>query len=92
MIRAPCSSAAAARLSGSSMYERYALPDQNAVEREFMPTQVWWKFARRFNVAAEQYVPAMRLHAGQTEAAMMRWGLIPSWAEGKPPEQPALVH
>lgn len=72
------------------MSERYALPDQSAAEREFMPAQVWWKFSRRFNVAPEQYVPAMRLHAGQTEAVMMRWGLIPSWAEGKAPEQPAL--
>jgi putative SOS response-associated peptidase YedK len=66
------------------MCERYALPDQLAAEREFMPAQAWWKFAARFNVAAAQQVPAIRLHDGQSEAVMMRWGLIPSWAEGKP--------
>jgi len=66
------------------MCERYALPDQLAAEREFVPEQTWWKFAARFNVAAHQHVPAIRLHEGQSEAVMMRWGLIPSWAEGKP--------
>ena len=65
------------------MCERYALPEQVAAEREFVPSQAWWKFATRFNVAPHQYVPAIRLHGEQSEAVMMRWGLIPSWAEGK---------
>jgi putative SOS response-associated peptidase YedK len=65
------------------MCERYALPDQLVAEREFVPAQAWWKFAARFNVAAHQHIPAIRLHQGQSEAVMMRWGLIPSWAEGK---------
>ena len=26
--------------------------------------------------------PAVRLHGGHSEAVMMRWGLIPSWAKG----------
>ena len=65
------------------MCERYALPEQVAAEREFTPEQVWWKFATRFNVAAHQYAPAIRMHQGQSEAVMMRWGLIPCWAEGK---------
>jgi putative SOS response-associated peptidase YedK len=65
------------------MCERYALPEQLAAEREFVPTQAWWKFTRRLNVAAPQYVPAIRVHDGQSEGVMMRWGLIPSWAEGK---------
>jgi putative SOS response-associated peptidase YedK len=66
------------------MCERYALPDQLAAEREFVPAQAWWKFAARFNVAGQQYVPAIRLHDRQSEAVMMRWGMIPAWAEGKP--------
>jgi putative SOS response-associated peptidase YedK len=66
------------------MCDRYVLPDQMAVEREFMPAQAWWKFTARFNVAAQQYVPSVRIHDGRTEGMMMRWGLIPSWAEGKP--------
>jgi putative SOS response-associated peptidase YedK len=65
------------------MCERYALPAQVAAEREFTPDQAWWKFAARFNVAVHQYAPAIRLHQGQSEAVMMRWGLIPGWAEGK---------
>jgi putative SOS response-associated peptidase YedK len=66
------------------MCQRYALPDQRVVEREFLPAKGWWKFAARFNVGAQAYVPAIRLHEGQSEGVMMRWGLIPSWAEGKP--------
>lgn len=66
------------------MCDRYALLDQAAAEREFLPAQAWWKFTARFNVAAQQYVPAIRVHDGQSEGMMLRWGLIPSWAEGKP--------
>ena len=66
------------------MCERYVLPTQVAAEREFQPTQAWWKFSQRFNVAATQYVPAIRWQQGQSEAMMMRWGLIPAWAEGLP--------
>jgi hypothetical protein len=43
------------------MCDRYVLPDQMAVEREFMPAQAWWKFTARFNVAAQQYVPSVRI-------------------------------
>jgi len=64
------------------MCERYALPAQVAAEREFTPDQAW-KFTARFNVATHQYAPAIRLHQGHSEAVMMRWGLIPGWAEGK---------
>jgi putative SOS response-associated peptidase YedK len=66
------------------MCDRYVLPDQGAAEREFLPAQIWWKFAARFNVAAQQYVPAIRVHDGLTEGMMVRWGLIPAWAEGRP--------
>ena len=70
-------------VTSQSMCERYVLPDQGTAEREFMPAQTWWKFQTRFNGAAQQYVPAIRWHDGQSEAVMMRWGLIPEWAEGK---------
>jgi len=63
---------------------RYVLPEQAAAEREFLPALTWWRFHAKFNVAAEQYVPAIRLHDQQTEAVMVRWGLIPSWVEGDP--------
>lgn len=71
------------------MPQRFVLPNYIDAEREFVPAQSWWKFAPHFNVAPEQYVPALRLHAKQTEGAMMRWGFIPSWAEGKPTGEPA---
>jgi putative SOS response-associated peptidase YedK len=66
------------------MCERYVLPDQAAAEREFLPAQAWWKFGVKFNVVPQQYVPAIRQHDRQSEGVMMRWGLIPSWAEGQP--------
>lgn len=71
------------------MPERYVLPSYIYAEREFVPAQSWWKFAPHFNVAPAQYVPVLRVHDGKTEGSMMRWGFIPSWAEGKPPEDPA---
>lgn len=73
------------------MCQRYALPDQASVEREFMPSSAWWNFPAKYNVAANQYVPAIRLHDGQSEAVMMRWGLIPSSAEGRAGDSPLTV-
>lgn len=73
------------------MCQRYALPDQATAEREFMPSRAWWKFAPKYNVAAEQYVPAIRWDQGHSEAVMMRWGLIPSSAEGRPGASPLTV-
>jgi putative SOS response-associated peptidase YedK len=70
------------------MCQRYALSDQAVAEREFLPATAWWKFAAKFNVSAEQYVPAIRLHDGHSEGVMLRWGLIPSWVEGRPVGQP----
>jgi putative SOS response-associated peptidase YedK len=66
------------------MCERYVLSDQIAAEREFLPSRTWWKFVARFNVAPSQYVPAIRVHDGESEGMMLRWGLIPPWAEGRP--------
>jgi putative SOS response-associated peptidase YedK len=70
------------------MCRRYALAEMVAVEREFLPTQVWWSFDARSNVAPGQYVPAIRMHDGFAEGVMMRWGLIPAWSEGKPLAEP----
>jgi putative SOS response-associated peptidase YedK len=69
------------------MCRRYALPASAVAEREFMPTEAWWKFEERSNVAPSQYVPALRLHKDAVEGIMMRWGLIPDWAEGKAREK-----
>lgn len=64
------------------MCERYAVPDQALAERELAPEDTWWKFSASFNVAPSRYVPAVRLHGDRSEAVMMRWGLIPAWAQG----------
>jgi putative SOS response-associated peptidase YedK len=72
------------------MCDRYVLPEQAAAEREFLPTVNWWNFEPKFNVAAASYVPTIRWHEGQSEAAMMQWGFIPSWAEGEAKEPPPL--
>ena len=73
------------------MCQRYALPDQVTVEREFMPSRAWWNFTPKYNVAPRQYVPAICCHDGQSEAVMMRWGLIPSFAEGRADQSPITV-
>jgi|HubBroStandDraft_4_1064222.scaffolds.fasta_scaffold138242_2 putative SOS response-associated peptidase YedK len=64
------------------MCERYVIPDQERVEREFAPAERWWKFTASFNVAAGSYVPVIRKHERETEGVMLRWGLIPAWAKG----------
>jgi putative SOS response-associated peptidase YedK len=73
------------------MCQRYAFPDQSTVEREFMPSLAWWNFAPKYSASANQYVPAIRWHDGQSEAGMMRWGLIPSYAEGRAGDSPLIV-
>lgn len=64
------------------MCERYVVPEQELAERELAPECTWWRFSPSFNVAPSRYVPAVRLHEGRSEAVMMRWGLIPAWAQG----------
>jgi putative SOS response-associated peptidase YedK len=38
-------------------------------------------FEPRYNVAPTQAVPAVRDEDGKRHLAMLRWGLIPSWAK-----------
>ena len=40
-----------------------------------------WQLALRFNIAPTQTVPVVRQGATGRELAIMRWGLIPSWAK-----------
>jgi len=73
------------------MCRRYALPDSPTVEREFLPAAAWWKFEPHSNIAPGRYVPAIRLHDNASEGIMMRWGLVPSWAEGEYKLNPAVA-
>jgi putative SOS response-associated peptidase YedK len=64
------------------MCERYVTPDAEHAEREFGVVRRWWQFSPSFNVGPSRYVPVIRMHDGQVEGVMLRWGLIPDWAEG----------
>jgi putative SOS response-associated peptidase YedK len=64
------------------MCERFVIANQTAVEHEFPPLHAWWQFGPSFNVSTRNNVPVIRLHEGRAEGVMMRWGLIPDWAEG----------
>src|SRR5437879_6031020 len=46
-------------------------------------------FMPRWNIAPTQQVLAIRMKDGTPEAAMLRWGLIPSWAQD--PKKPPLL-
>ena len=63
------------------MCERYVMPDAEQAEREFGVARRWWQFSPSFNVGPSRYVPIIRMHDGQVEGVMLRWGLIPDWAE-----------
>lgn len=52
------------------------------MEREFPLLHTWWRFSASYNVSTRRNVPVIRLHDGESEGVMMRWGLIPDWAEG----------
>lgn len=66
------------------MCERFVIAPQPAVEREFPLSHAWWRFEPSFNVSTRNNVPVVRLHDGEAEGVMMRWGLVPNWAEGDP--------
>lgn len=40
----------------------------------------------RYNIAPSQQVPVLRTKGGDTQASMVRWGLIPFFANGEPPK------
>jgi putative SOS response-associated peptidase YedK len=63
------------------MCERYVMPQVEEAEREFGVVRRWWQFSPSFNVGPARYVPVIRMHEGAVEGVMLRWGLIPDWAE-----------
>jgi putative SOS response-associated peptidase YedK len=63
------------------MSERYVTPDAEQAEREFGVSRRWWQFSPSFNVGPSRYVPVIRKHDSEVEGVMLRWGLIPEWAE-----------
>lgn len=63
------------------MCERYVMPEAEQAEQEFGVGRRWWQFSPSFNVGPSRYVPVIRMHDSSVEGVMLRWGLIPDWAE-----------
>jgi putative SOS response-associated peptidase YedK len=57
------------------------MPEAEQAEREFGVMRRWWQFSPSFNVGPARYVPVIRMHDSEVEGVMLRWGLIPDWAE-----------
>ena len=66
------------------MCGRYVSPDEASIEREFNLVRSEWQFPANFNTAPSQAVPAIRSRDGCREGVLMRWGLVPLFAQGKP--------
>src|SRR4051794_35115360 len=54
------------------------LEAQLAIQAQPEAAQAWWK--PRFNVAPTQPAPVAHLADGKRVIEMMRWGLVPAWA------------
>ena len=63
------------------MCERYVMPEAEQAEREFGVERRWWQFSPASTSGRLRYVPVIRMHDSEVEGVMLRWGLIPDWAE-----------
>ncbi len=64
-----------------AMCGRYALAIEPAdLEQEFSLVRIEW-FPPRYNIAPTQPILIVRAEKGARAAALVRWGLIPSWAK-----------
>lgn len=66
------------------MCGRYVSPDEAAIEREFGLTRGSLRFPARYNVAPTQDAPALRLVDGTLRLELLRFGLVPFFAKGRP--------
>ena len=71
------------------MCGRYVIATPPAVLRAHFGYAEQPNFPPRYNVAPAQPAPVVRLHEGQRQFVLMRWGLIPSWI--KDPRQFSLL-
>jgi putative SOS response-associated peptidase YedK len=78
--------AARGRRTVCRMCGRYVTKDQAAMERAFSIVKPWWRFDASYNVAPTQQVPVVRLTADGSEGVMVRWGLVPFFANGVAPK------
>ncbi len=63
------------------MCGRYCITSAPEAIRALFRYQELPNFPPRYNVAPTQPVPIVRLIDGQRHFALVRWGLIPSWAK-----------
>ncbi len=63
------------------MCGRYMITSAREAIRRVFDVPTLFELAPRYNVAPTQKVPVVRLEEGEREFAMLRWGLIPSWAK-----------
>ncbi|TQE99693.1 MAG: SOS response-associated peptidase [Spiribacter salinus] len=69
----------------NAMCGRFVSKTEAAIEREFNVTPRQWTYDWvKYNVAPTQKAPVVRLHEGECVGDMLRWGLVPTWAEGQP--------
>lgn len=81
------------------MCGRYVSPDEAAINREYsidrrnshlvLSDALERAYEANLNVAPTDPVPVIRVvrdRAGEREAVIMRWGLIPFWARGEAPK------
>ncbi|WP_290652094.1 SOS response-associated peptidase [Aquisalimonas sp.] len=67
------------------MCGRFVSKTDAAMERAFNVTPRQWRHDwTSYNVAPTQMVPVIRPEGGQRDGVMLRWGLVPAWAEGQP--------
>ena len=74
----------APRITIPEMCGRYVSPEEASIEREFNLVRSEWQFPANFNVAPSQTVPIVRVEDGSPKSALVRWGLVPFFAKGKP--------
>ncbi len=63
------------------MCGRYAITTAPEAMRRLFGYPQMPNFPPRYNVAPTQPIPVVRLHEGQRQFVLMRWGLIPSWVK-----------
>jgi putative SOS response-associated peptidase YedK len=66
------------------MCGKYILAQAAKAERAMGIRRGHWEYPLRYRVLPTEQVPVVIAEAGEREAAMMRWGLIPFWAYGVP--------
>jgi putative SOS response-associated peptidase YedK len=72
------------------MCGRYAITTAPEAMRQLFGYMEQPNFPARYNIAPTQPVPIVRLHQGQRQFALVRWGLLPAWV--KDPKKFSLVH